>query len=172
MTRPNLDNIHNKFIPPEVLSNNWQSEELTDLNEVIRSVMEPYSTEHEKQYIFRSDKLPVVLGKEENYMCMFSTLVSMIMDHPPVNSKLFLYVRCAEEKQDDDIIDLRINEAVVLYKIDIYCNITTDKNWELAYQHKMSECALEITKNKGSFSFAPISNTGCLFSVTLPEKFN
>lgn len=172
MTTPNLDNIQDKFIPPEVLSNNWQVEEAIDLNEILRSVLDKYAAYQEKGFIFRSEKLPLVSGNIQNYTCLFDTLMSMIISHPPVNSKLFLYVRCAEEKQDNDVIDLRIPEGSSLYKIDIYSNITTDKNWEVVYQHKLTECALGATKSSGSFSFSPISNTGCLFSVILPGKIN
>jgi hypothetical protein len=96
----------------------------------------------------------------------------MIISHPPVNSKLFLYVKCAEEKQEDDVIDLQLTEEHSFCKIDIYSNINTDKDWETSYQSKLAECALQASKIEGSFSFFPISNTGCLFSVTLPVKNN
>jgi hypothetical protein len=57
-------------------------------------------------------------------------------------------------------------------KIDIYSNINTDKDWEASYQSKLAQCALQASRIRGSFSFFPISNTGCLFSVTVPVKNN
>ena len=172
MTKPNLNNINGNFIPPEVLSNNLQASEITDLNEILQSVLDKYSVEQQNNFICRFDKLPLVYGDREHYICLFDALISMIISHPPHNSKLFLYVRCAEAKEDNEIIDLRPIAGTILCKIDIYSNITTDKNWEVVYQNKLTECALQATKNSGSFSFSPISNTGCLFSVTLPGKIN
>lgn len=170
MTKPDLNNLHSDFIPPGVLSKNYQAEEITDLNDILQSVLDKYTVDQEKGFIFRFDKLPFAFGSKEHYTCLFEALISMIISHPPFNSKLFLYVRCTEEKRDEEIMDLTLTGGSSLYKIDIYSNITTDKNWELGYQNKLAECALEATKNSGSFSFSPISNTGCLFSVTLPGK--
>ena len=96
----------------------------------------------------------------------------LVVNHPPANSKLFLYVKCVREKVDSDVMDLRIAGGSALYKIEIYSNITTDKNWEIMYQDKLAECSLQATNISGSLSFSPIVNTGCLFSLMLPGKIN
>jgi hypothetical protein len=172
LIKPHINNLNGNLIPPEILSNNFQVKEIADLNEVLRFVLDKYTSGEDKNFIFRLDKMPLVFGNKEQYACLFDTLMSMIISHPPVNSKLFLYVKCAEEKQDDDVIDLQLTEENPFCKIDIYSNINTDKDWEASYQRKLAECALQASKIRGSFSFFPISNTGCLFSVTLPVKNN
>ena len=118
------------------------------------------------------DSLPLVNGNQEYITCLFDTLMSMVFSHPPGNSKLFLYVKCFPETVDSDVMDLRVKADSTLFKIEIYSNITTDKNWEILYQEKLAECSLQATNMSGSFSFSPITNTGCLFSLTLPGKIN
>ena len=170
MINPDLNKVNGNFISTGVYSGNLQPEEVTDLDEVFRDVLNKYTVE--KGIIFRLDKLPSVNGNREHVRFLFDALISMVVNHPPANSKLFLYVKCSPEKVDSDIMDLRLAPGNALYKIDVYSNITTDKNWEMLYLEKLKECALEATKISGNFSFSPIMNTGCLFSLTLPGKYN
>ena len=96
----------------------------------------------------------------------------MIVSHPPQGSKLYLYVKCFPETVDDDVMDLRVDAQTAIYKIEIYSNITTDKEWEMLHQAKLAECNLQAAKVKGRFSFSPVVNTGCVFSLTLPGKIS
>jgi hypothetical protein len=96
----------------------------------------------------------------------------MIVSHPPVGSKLYLYVKCSPETVDNEVMDLRLADGDGLYKIEIYTNITTDQHWEMLYQAKLAECNLQAAKNRGNFSFSPVANTGCVFSLTLAGKIN
>lgn len=170
MTKPDLNNANGNLVSAGILSNNWQTEEITDLNEIFRNVLNQYILE--QGIIFRLDKLPMVNGNQEYVTCLFDALISMVVNHPPANSKLFLYVKCSREKVDNDIIDLSVTDGTSLFKIEVYSNITTDKNWETLYKDKLEDCSLQATKISGRFSFSPITNTGCLFSLTLPGKIN
>jgi hypothetical protein len=170
LTKPDLNNVNGNFISTAVLSSNWQIEEVADLNEIFRNVLNKYVLD--RGIIFRLDKLPLINGNHEYVTCLFDTLMSMVVNHPPVNSKLFLYIKCIPEKVDSDVMDLRVTGGSALYKIEIYSNITTDKNWEMSYQEKLAECSSQATNISGSLSFSPITNTGCLFSLTLPGKIN
>jgi len=172
LIEPLLNNLNGNLIPTEIFSNNFQVKEIADLNEVLHYVLGKYTISEDKNFIFRFDKMPLVFGNNEQYTSLFDALMSMIISHPPVNSKLFLYVKCAEEKQENDRMDVQLTGEHSFCKIDIYSNINTDKNWVATYQSKLAECALQASKIRGSFSFFPISNTGCLFSVTLPVKNN
>jgi hypothetical protein len=172
LIEPLINNLNGHLIPPEILSNNFQLKEIADLNEVLRFVLDKYTAGENKNFIFRFDKMPLVFGNKEQYGCLFDALMSMIISHPPVNSKLFLYVKCVDQKPDNEVMDLQSTEENPFCKIDIYSNINTDKDWEASYQSKLAECALQASEIRGSFSFFPISNTGCLFSVTLPVKNN
>ena len=171
MTKPHLDNVTGTPIIPLIFSGAPQDQEKSDLNEILRSVVEKYKGDAHKNFILRFDDLPMVIGAKENFICLFDALICMVISHPPVHSKLFLYIKCIEEKQEEEIIDLSATEEKI-YRINFFSNITTDGYWEEANKTRLSECALQATKNGGNFSFFPISNTGCLFSVILPGKIN
>jgi hypothetical protein len=111
-----------------------------------------------------------VEGKEEIFLHLFSELISMILNHPPQNSKLFLYITCNEQAPDTDIIDLRLKESFKLFKIDFHTNITSDDQWINLYKANLAKCSLLVQQGCSSFSFFPICNTGCLFSISLPGK--
>lgn len=170
MTNPDLNKLNGNFISAGVLSSSWQAGEVVDLNDVFRNVLHKYSLTG--GIIFRCDKMPLVEGSPENYSCLFDALLSMIVSHPPVGSKLFLYIKCFPEMVDSDVMDLLVKGDYSRYKIEIYSNITTDKNWEMLYQAKLAECKSQSAKVSANFLFSPIANTGCLFSLTLPGKIN
>jgi hypothetical protein len=170
--KPLVNSLSDKSSVPEVLTKTLQPGSGVDLNEVLSSVLENYCTAQPNNCIFRFDNLPFVIGTKEHFTRLFNALIFMITSHPPINSKLFLYVKCTEQKWDNEIIDLGVSTGKTLYKIDLYTNITTDENWETLYHSSLEECTLLTAQNNGSFSFYPISNTGCLFSVLLPGKIN
>ena len=171
MTQPHIDTIiTNTLVSPQIVPDN--EEEVFDLNEALITLMQKYSDEDHKNFIVRFDNLPVVFGNKDHLTCILDALISMITSHPPNNSKLFLYVNCAEEKLDNEIVDLNTEPEKKLYKIDFYTNINTDEHWKAIYNSKLSECSLLGTQVGGKFSFYPISNTGCLFSVLLQGKTN
>ena len=171
MTKPDLNNINGNYISAGASTGgNWQGGQSVDLNDVFRTVLDQYPVAG--GLIFRSEKLPITNGNSEDFTCLFDALISMIVSHPPVGSKLYLYVKCFPEAVDSDVMDLRLTGADRLYKIEIYTNITTDKHWEMLYQARLAECNLQAAKIKGNFSFSPVVKTGCVFSLTLPGKIN
>jgi hypothetical protein len=170
LTKPNIKSANGNVLATGMLSGNEQGEKRADLNDIFRNVLENYTVD--RGIIFRCDKLPIVKADPEYFSCLFDALVSMITAHPPVGSKLFLYIKCFPEKLDDDIIDLSKEGKETLYRIEIYSNITTDENWEMLYKARLADCKLQATKISGHFSFSPITNTGCLFSLTLRGKIS
>ena len=144
-----------------------------NLNQVFQSVMRKHVSEEKRTLsIVRSDQLPFVCGNEQQLMRVFDALVLMIISHPPPNSKLFLYIGCEAEKKDPDVIDLRLPKEYQMYDLRFHTNITTNEQWQLIHQDKLSECAVLAEQNKGRFSFHSIANTGCIFSLSLPGKIN
>jgi hypothetical protein len=171
LTKPDLNNINGNYISAGTLTgSNWQGDPLVDLNDVFRTVLDKYSVPG--GLIFRCDKLPVTNGNSEDFTCLFDALIAMIVAHPPIGSKLYLYVKCSPETVDSEVMDLRVSGGDNLYKIEIYTNITTDKHWEMLYQARLAECNLQAAKIKGNFSFSPVVNMGCVFSLTLAGKIN
>lgn len=171
MIKPHINKITDNFIPPNLPAPGGQAGDV-DLNEILRSVLNKYIITQEQNFILRFDNLPLVTGNKDHFDCLFDSLISMIVDHPPLNSKLFLYIKCEASTPDNEIIDLQLAPAQQLYKIDFYTNINTDEQWKSSFNTKITECADLAKNNSGSFSFFPISNTGCIFSIVLPGKIN
>jgi hypothetical protein len=167
LIQAHVNNFSDKFTNSQVPEGNEQPN--VDLNDVVQTICSKY-TAVGKSFILRSDKLPHMNGNKENFMYLFSELISMIVNHPPQNSKLFLYITCKEQPQDEEVIDLRLTGDVKMYTIDFHTNITSEKQWMNLYKNKLDECSVIIQQNGGSFSFFPICNTGCLFSISLPAK--
>ena len=171
MRKSELNNTNNNFHSVAGLhGGDEKPEQSVDLNEIFRAVLDTYSVDG--GLIFRCDKLPIAIGSPEDFTYLFDALLSMIVSHPPQGSKLYLYVKCFPETVDDDVMDLRVDAQTAIYKIEIYSNITTDKEWEMLHQAKLAECNLQAAKVKGRFSFSPVVNTGCVFSLTLPGKIS
>jgi hypothetical protein len=171
LVNPHLNNIGDNFIHAQVVRGIQDDE--TDLNEVVQTVCNRYLVEEQKNFILRFDQLPIVQGKNRDcFVQLFDPLIAMIVCHPPLNSKLFLYIKCSQEKSAEDVIDRRISGNLKLYRIEFHTNITTNESWEALYKNKLEECSLLANQSGGSFSFSPICNTGCLFSVCLPGKIN
>lgn len=165
MTEP-LINISDSLIPPQ---NSPGVALAVDLNEILQAVCNRYIIEQGKDFILRFENLPLVQGSEQVFQKLFDSIASMVLNHPPYKSKLFLYVAC-KEQIEDEIMDLRLTDAIRLYKIDFYSNIITDQQWIEQYGSTLNECDLIARQSSGSFTFFPICNTGCLFSISLPGK--
>lgn len=142
-----------------------------NLNEIFQSGMQKHvSGEKKTLSIVRSDKLPVVNGQREQFVQLLNMMIEMIVSYPPAISKLFLYVKCEVVAQDPEITDLRPAGDQQMYTLCFYTNITTDDRWKLICKERLAECSVIAAQNRGSFSFFPICNTGCIFSLTLPGK--
>lgn len=172
MTTSPINNLAGKLISPQFIFSAATDQEQIDLNDILRTVLEKYKEAEHKNFILRFDILPFVTGSKDQFICLFDALIKMIISHPPDKSKLFLYVKCSRQNLEEDIIDLSLNKESAMYRIDFYSNITTDAQWEVDYNATLSDCAMQANKNGGNFSFSPISNTGCLFSLILPGKIN
>lgn len=149
---------------------NFYPEEEIDLNEALHSALQKQTADKNVLSILRSDKLPLVCGHRENIVRMLDAISFMIINHPPLNSKLFLYVKCEQEPPEHEVLNLRLTPGERLYQLFFHTNITTDENWKLIYQEQLATCAVIAEENRGSFNFHTISNTGCLFSLILPGK--
>lgn len=149
------------------VSGNVGGEEWIDMNQVLRqSLQKNASGGIKEQLILRIDPLPLVRCNAQQYTVMLDALVQMIVLQPPVNSKLYLYIKCEEEKIDTP----DVKRKSPIYKISFYTNIVTDEHWKKLYRNKLIEYSNTFTDKERIFSFHEISNSGCLFSINLPGK--
>src|SRR5688500_7769133 len=69
--------------------------DLIDLNRLMQQVFEEQQQKVvQLQTIIRCDTLPVVQGNVQSLLALFRSMVGLILDHPPQNSKLFIYIKC------------------------------------------------------------------------------
>lgn len=115
--------------------------------------------------VVRCECLPQISGYREEMIRLFDSLISMILNHPSRPAKLFLYVDCDENKETGKQLTDPIN-----YLIKIHTNLTTNDNWKIQNREGLSACERILILHKGSFAVHNISNTGCLFSISLPGK--
>jgi hypothetical protein len=169
LIQAHIDNISEKFIPQQGSLENEQPD--ADVNEIVQTICGTHIVEG-KNFILRSEKLPHVKGEKATFHHLFGEVISMIINHPPPKSKLFLYITCKETIPDAEVIDMQLANDVKLFQIDFHTNITSDEHWTDLYKAKLAECSVLLRQHGSSFSFFPICNTGCLFSISLPGKIN
>jgi hypothetical protein len=133
--------------------------ELIDLNKIVCDVLESEKSKlEEMQTIVRHDELLPARGKENEFYLLFSNLVEIILEHPPREGKLFIYIRCADK--DPAGVDKRIT-------VSIHTNTYYDLNWEKTHAAVLHECGSICKTNGGDFIYHLVSNTSCLFTLNL-----
>jgi hypothetical protein len=147
-----------------------QASEEVDLNEVLWNLMKKMEAEQGRLSVIQKfDKLPVVKGNREELHSLFGALLSMVFSLPPDNTKSLLYIQCAEEKADEDVMDLSLKNEKY-YSIYFHTNIRTCESWMQHNKAKLDEAYLNASRASGSLAHFNITKTGCLFSLKIPGK--
>jgi hypothetical protein len=115
--------------------------------------------------VVRCECLPQINGYREEMTRLFDSIISMILNHPSKPAQLFLYVDCEEIKDAG-----KQETGLINYLIKIHTNLTTNDNWKAQNREMLAACERILILHKGSFAVHNISNTGCLFSISLPGK--
>lgn len=139
------------------------------LNQVFKeSLKKAQARADDLQMIVRCQNLPQIKGNPAEMVQLFDMLLAMILNNPPQNSKLYLYVDCEED--DIDTIDSRF-EGAKQYLIKFYTNITTHDHWKVLNSQSLINCKQILSGHHGNLVVNNISSTGCLFTISLPGKF-
>lgn len=134
-----------------------------DLNDVFKASMKKAQEEMKNlKVIVRCESLPQIEGSYQAMLKLFDHLLSMIVQHPPKNSRLFLYVDCEEDTNDCN--------GQKHYLIKFNTNIAVAENWKLINSHILINCRQILSNHNGTLMVNNISNAGCLFIVSLPGK--
>lgn len=142
---------------------------LLSLNQVFKESMKKAQTQSGNvEMIVRCENLPQVKGNHTEIVQLFDLLLAMILNNPPQNSKLYLYVDCEEEMTDT--INLYF-EGAKQYLIKFYTNITTHDHWKVLNSQSLIDCKQILSNHHGNLVVNNISSTGCLFTISLPGKF-
>jgi hypothetical protein len=145
------------------------SDGLLDLNTVLKECLKKAQAEVDDfQLVVRCESLPQIRAVYDGMLKFFDDLLGTILNHPPLTSRLFLYVDC--EAESNDVIDMTLEEGFKRYTIKFYTNVTTHDNWKLVNSQVLINCRQLLSKYSGNLAVNEISKTGCLFSVSLPGK--
>jgi len=143
---------------------------LLSLNAILQESLKKAQTQVDKaQLIVRCESLPAIKADHDEIVQLFDDLIGMILNQPPNTTRLFLYVDCEEENRD--FIDMTLKEGFKSYLIKFHTNITTHEHWKLVNSQTLINCRQILSRHNGNLVVNDVSSTGCLFSVSLPGKF-
>lgn len=140
-----------------------------NLNQILQQALQPYSTSiRNADIIFRCEVLPEMEGNKLEIGEVFNKLISIIVENPPVGSRLFLHINC--EEQDKEILDLSLSSGCRSFLIQFHTNISTSANWKLIHQPLFERCTSILLAHKATLTVNDVLKNGCLFSISLSGK--
>lgn len=149
----------------------YSKDGLTDLNRLVQQVFEEHQQRvAQMQTIVRCDTLPLVQVGEQSLLALFRNIVGLVLEHPPRNSKLFIYIKC--ERKATDIIDMTIPDGFIQYEIRFYTNSNNSPDWQKVNIDTLALSEQLSSESKGVLEFPAIRNAGYLFTLNLPGKIN
>lgn len=144
---------------------------LINLNEVFQRSLElNHQGINKSAPVIRCDNLPYVNGDPGQMLKLFNLLLQMVLSKLPTACSSFIYIKCELEKED--VIDMTIEAGFKKYCIYIFSNTLHIKEWIENFQQELTELKNICSNINGSFKENTSSETGCLFTITLPGKIN
>lgn len=143
---------------------------LLSLNEVFReSMKKAQAAANSLHVIVRCENLPQVNGGYHQLSLVFDQIFNMIFSHIPAGSRLFLYVDCTE--YNGDVADPFLPKGMKRYLIRFHTNIAASSGWQKTNDPAISVCKQLLSELNGNLAVNSVSSAGCLFSISLPGKF-
>jgi hypothetical protein len=140
-----------------------------NLNQVFQSSLELYKeTLNKSTPVLRCDNLPSVYGDTMQMHTLFNLLFKIILLNLPGKNNLFIYIKCEVDKED--IIDMTLKNGFSKFNISVYSNTFHLKDWIKHYQQELTEIKNICFNFSGSFKEHTSTETGCLFTISLPGK--
>ena len=134
------------------------------LNNSVKKAQQAFPSQ---RIILRCEPLPRVKGNPDDWKELFDNLVRLIVSYPPPGYRLFLFIGC-EEVPGKNGQQVSFDNSYFLVRF--HTNITTREDWVTANAPVLERCRLIIERLKGTLLVNNITNTGCVFAVTLPGK--
>jgi hypothetical protein len=133
-----------------------------DLNGIVAGVIAAKKDRlMQLQALVRQDELGPARGDEQDLRVLFSSLLEIILNHPPQSCKLFIYIRSVhnDPASDDKMVT-----------VSIHTNTDYHPDWANMYAAVLSQCGSVCEKYGGGFIYHLVSNTSCLFTINLQGK--
>jgi light-regulated signal transduction histidine kinase (bacteriophytochrome) len=115
--------------------------------------------------IVRCDELPTIKGNGADFENLFHNIITIMLDHPPVPGKQYLYVQCKEADEEGN----KQAGQHKLYIIQFHLNLALSDYWQVKHNVGLKMCQQIAETYKGGFIINN-TNTGCLFTLSLPGK--
>ena len=142
-----------------------------DLNKLTQKVFEFRKQCLEKLgAIIRCENLPTIRGDASQIAVLFNTLIGLILENPPLASKPFIYMKCAELKED--LIDLTVSKESIHYEICFFTNYGSKALNNETFVEQLNRCYEICKENKCSLECHELANSGCLFTLKLWGQIN
>ena len=141
---------------------------MVSLNELFKESLRKVQAGTDMNMVVRCQVLPVIRGRREEMENLFDTLVRMIVHGAPYGSRRYLYVDCEEELR---VSANSVNEDSKKYVIKFYTNTIINDGWKESHRLMLDKCETIVSSYHGNFTMNNIRDSGCLFSITLPGKF-
>lgn len=139
---------------------------MLSLNEIFKESMKKACPEG-LLLAMRCELLPEIKGQRGEMETLFVTLLKMIICNPVTVSKRFLYIDCEEVPGKDPF-----QKGQTQYLIKFHTNISTNEDWKETNRLSIEKCRKILSAHQGSLTVNNISHNGCLFSISLPGKFD
>jgi hypothetical protein len=134
------------------------------LNDILEKSMNRARVANAADIIVRCESLPFLNGHEPDFTELFDLLVGLIIKKSNVNATVFLHVNCDEETVTGGLQNIKAR----YHNIRFHTNFSADEEWKQQNKMQLSRCNEIISNYDGSFMVNNISNTGCLFFISLP----
>lgn len=143
--------------------------EQISLNNVTQLALQRLQLEYGKpDIIVRCQALPQIEADKHNIEKAFDDMIRMIIRHPPMGTRLYLYINCEEEhKEEGGAALIKMNKR---YRISFHTNVCTDEAWKAANEKTIEGCRELLAQYGAGFTVNEIKSTGCLFSISLLGK--
>lgn len=143
----------------------------TDLNTVMQQVLARHKSEIEQlNIIVRCENLPPVTVNESTLLQVISALVRSIVNLPAGTCRQYLYINCAQAAAA--VPNPELLQIPTGYKVQFHTNIGATPEWQMTHEKSWEACTALLNAEGGNLVINDIKNTGCIFSLFLPGKFN
>lgn len=138
---------------------------LVNANAALEKILQNLRAEERSNIILRCDELPFFPGLAADIETVFASLLQMILAKKETASKLYLHISCTGEEGQER------RNGIAFYSILFHSNLVLTADWLQQQQQKIEEVKAVVQPYNGGLLVNPATNSGVVFSVSLPGKF-
>lgn len=133
---------------------------LADAGFILKKVLASASVADNSNLVLRCDELPLLKVPAEELKSVFANIISFIVLHKPVSTKLYLHVSCTSQTE----------APASFVNISFSANIAAPPEIMREDSTVFNEISSITQRNRGRLVINQLKNSGCIISVILPGK--